>query len=125
MEYIEKLTEKQQTVFDVMLNMVDLKQSYLLSSEYRGIGKTIALNELAFTLQSLGYEVYLLNPYPVKEYYVNKIISIYMNDFCGLFKHNSVVIADETKYSLMDDILDYCKDNKVPIVGFVNFETSP
>jgi hypothetical protein len=124
MEYIKRLTEQQQKVFDVMLHMARVRQSYLLSSEDRGIGKSITLNELAFTLQTIGYDVYLLNPHPVKDYYVNNIIALDSKSYEGLFRENSVVIADESRYEMMDDILEYCKYKKVPIVGYVNFETS-
>ncbi len=124
MEYIKKLDKIQQKIFDVMLNMVKAKQNYLLSSADRGIGKTTILNELAFTLQAIGYKVYLLNPHPVKDYYVNNILTYDIQSFRGLFKSNVVLIADEARYEMMDDLLEYCKDKRIPIVGFVNFETS-
>jgi hypothetical protein len=121
MEYIEKLTEYQQNIFDVMLNMSELKQNYLLSSEDRGIGKSTILNKLSFTLQALGYCVCLLTPFP-REYFATNIISLYPNDYRGINK-NSVVIVDETRYGIMmDDFLDYCKLKNIPVIGFVNFE---
>lgn len=123
MEYIEKLTEKQQTIFDVMLHMVELKQNYLLSSEDRGIGKTITLNELAFTLQALGYEVYLLSPFP-HEFYTDGLFSGYSESYKGRLKNNSVVIVDELRYENMSDFLDYCEYRNVPVIGFVNFNCS-
>lgn len=43
------LTEQQQKVFDKMLEYIEKKENYFLSSEDRNIGKTFILNELAFT----------------------------------------------------------------------------
>lgn len=120
MEYIEKLTEQQQKVFDVMLNMIESKQNYLLSSEDRNIGKTITLNELAFTLQSLGYDVCLLSPYP-HEFYANRFISFNEIDYASKIYDDTIIVADEAKVEMMDELFDYCKNRNIPIVGYVNF----
>ncbi len=115
------LTEQQQKVLDEMLEYIKKKENYLLSSEDRRIGKTITLNELAFTLQALGYKVFILTPYQNQEYFANSFISLGSWGFSGKFTDNSVVIADEAKYEMMYEFLDYCKYRNIPVIGYINF----
>lgn len=115
------LTENQQNVFDVFMNIIELKAYYFLSSEDRAIGKTHTLNELAFTLQALGYKVYVLTPYGNCEYYAEKYISTSVNDFRDVARDKLVIIVDESRYFMMDELTDYCIENKIPIIGYVNF----
>jgi AAA+ ATPase superfamily predicted ATPase len=116
------LTENLQTVLEKFLEVIENKQNLLLSSEDRRIGKTYILNELGFTLQALGYKVYILTPYREQEYYADKFTSCDAKDFQGLFMDKSVVIADEARYMMMYDIVGYCEYRKIPIVGYVNFD---
>lgn len=122
MEYIEKLSNQQQTIFDVMLQMAETKQNYLLSSEPRNIGKTTILNELSFTLQALGYDVYLLNQYLARDFYTNGLITLKNESYKGILHKNSVVLIDESRYSILSDLLDYCETFNIPVIGFTNFE---
>ncbi len=114
------LTEKQQKVFKKLLHSVERKENYFLSSEDRGIGKTFTLNELAFTLQALGYKVYVLTPYPKQVYYANGIISLDLIDLSGV-DDNTVIIVDGVKFKKMKQLLEYCKLKRFPVVGYVEF----
>jgi hypothetical protein len=115
------LTEKQQEVLDNFLEAIEQGKNLLLSSENRRIGKTYILNELGFTLQALGYNVFVLTPYKEQEYYANKFISDGIDRFKGFNREKLVILADEARYLMMDDIMEYCEYRKVPIVGYVNF----
>jgi len=115
------LTEKQQIVFDKFLYSIKQKENYLLLSEDRNIGKTFVLNELAFTLQALGYIVFILTPYKNQEYFANKFVSFDDVDYyCRGLRKDLVIIADEAKFEMMDEFLNYCKYNKIPVIGYVN-----
>lgn len=116
------LTQKQQEVFDKMLEIVESKGQYLLSSKNRGIGKTYTLNELAFTLQALGYRVYWLTPSYAIEHYGEKYLSLTYNDYRGSSRENLVVIVDEPYYYMMNDFITYFSDHNVPVVGYVNYK---
>ena len=116
------LTERQQNIFNDLLTAVEQKRFVGLSSHQRGIGKTTILNELAFTLQALGYVVYLLTPYKNQEYFAHKFISNNTNDLRGV-RGNIVVIADEARYCMMDDLFTYCRLYGIPVVGFINYDT--
>ncbi len=116
------LTEKQQETFDLFLYIIEQSKIYFLSSEPRRIGKTYILNELGFTLQALGYEVYILTPYPHQEYFANGFISTEPRDFRGMFKDNTIIIVDEERFELIGELLDYCRSRNIPVVGYVNFD---
>lgn len=118
------LTEQQQKVFDKMLECIEKKENYFLSSEDRNIGKTFMLNELAFTLQTLGYKVFVLTPCRACEYYGEKFISLDSQSYRGVLANNAVIIADEARFEMMEGLLDYCKYRSIPVVGYVNFRRS-
>jgi hypothetical protein len=118
------LTEQQQKVLDEMLSYIERKENYFLSSEDRAIGKTFTLNELAFTLQALGYKVFVLTPYKECEYFADRFISLDLQSYRGRFANNAVIIADEARFEMMEEFLDYCKYRSIPVVGYVNFRRS-
>ena len=107
-----------------MLECIEKKENYFLSSEDRNIGKTFMLNELAFTLQTLGYKVFVLTPCRVCEYYGEKFISLDSQCYRGWLANDAVIIADEARFEKMEELLDYCKYKSIPVVGYVNFRRS-
>jgi len=115
------LTEKQQKVLKKMLISIENKKNYFLSSADRNIGKTFTLNKLAFTLQALGYVVYILTPYKEQEYFTHKFISLEPINFKEKLNENVVIIADEARFEMMEELLDCCKYKRIPVVGYVNF----
>lgn len=116
------LNGKQQVVFDYFLEKIEERKSCFLSSENRGIGKTFTLNELAFNLQALGYIVYILTPYKNQEYFAHSFISDSMKELYKIDRDILVIIVDESKYCKLDEIINFCKDYQIPIVGYVDFE---
>ena len=117
------LKKKQQKDFNKFLHKIEQKENCFFTSEDRNIGKTFTVNELAFTLQSLGYIVFILTPYKNMEYFAERFISLNKEDYKKL-RENVVVIADEARFEMMKDFLDYCKYKKIPIVGYVNFTSN-
>lgn len=115
------LTEKQNLILEEMLYAVQNNKTLLLSSEQRRIGKTFTLNQLGLHLQSLGYKVYILTPHKNMEYYADRFISLSTKDYIGLLDDKVVIIADESRYIMMSDILDYCDIKNVPVVGYINY----
>jgi len=107
-----------------MLECIEKKENYFLSSEDRNIGKTFMLNELAFTLQTLGYKVFVLTPCRACEYYGEKFISLDSQNYRGRLANDAVIIADEARFEMMEELLDYCKYKSIPVVGYVNFRRS-
>lgn len=116
------LTDVQQKAFDKFLKRIEQKDMLLLSSEERRIGKTTTLNELALTLQALGYIVYVLTPYQKQEYFAHKFISTDRSNYTNLNVDKLVIIVDEEKRNKMDEIIEYCDFRKIPVVGYVNYE---
>jgi hypothetical protein len=122
-----KLNTYQQILYDSLFNhAVNLKDNFLLSSHERDIGKTTILRELGLDLQSQEYRVFILTPYKdTAEYYAEEYISTDISDLKGshkLFDNNIVILVDETKYIMMPELIEYCEYNKIPIVGFVNYD---
>ena len=113
---------RQKRDFQWFLKGVEGKEVFFLSSKDRRIGKTYILNELALTLQALGYRVYVLTPYKEQEYYANKFITTSPNEFLGINGHKTVVLADGARYYMFRELEDYCRVKKIPMVGYVNFE---
>lgn len=116
------LTEKQGWILEEMLKSIKKQENLLLSSKERNIGKTFTLNQLALTLQALGYKVYMLTPYRGQEYYADRFISLLEKDYDGLFYDSVVVIVDESRYIMMNDFLEYCKYRDVPVVGYIDYQ---
>jgi hypothetical protein len=121
-EVINILTKIQQEAFNEFFESIEKGENLLLSSEPRRIGKTTILNELALTLQALGYIVYVSTPYQKQEYFAHRFLSNDMIHNRGLFGDNIVVIADESKYEYMNELLFNCKVKNIPVVGYVNFK---
>lgn len=117
------LTEKQQKVFDDFLDAVKNKQILVLSSHQRNIGKTYTLNELAFSLQALGYIVFILTPFKSQDYFAHRFLYDYIRDLCGLDMSKIVIIADEVMYwdNKNIEIFKHCQYYQIPIVGYVNY----
>lgn len=120
-EKIFNLTQGQQKLFDTLFSAFEKREMCLLSSEDRNIGKTTILRELGLELQSLGYRVHILTPYRHHEYIGNKFISL-SDDVLGICPKTSVILADEARYCMMGDLVKYCNDRKIPLLGFVNYE---
>jgi hypothetical protein len=74
----------------------------------RGWGKTTVINEIGFTYQALGYEVYILTPINCVEYYASKRISN-VNDLRGIRRDNLIVLVDEEsgKSDLLAEIQEF------------------
>ena len=116
------LNGRQQVVFDIFLEMIKKKRNCFLSSEDRRIGKTYTLNELAFNLQAIGYIIYILTPYKNQEYFAHNFISDSIKELYKIDRYNLVIIVDESKYCKLDEIIKFCKDHQIPMVGYVDFE---
>ena len=109
-----------------MITAVKQKRNHFVSSEDRAIGKTTAINNLCLELQSMGYTVLIVSPSLDSglKYYADERISLVMEDYKGkkeLFKENVVIVVDEVKRCMMDDLIKYMGEIKVPVVGYVNF----
>jgi len=118
------LTNCQETILEEFLTAVENKQNLFKDSEPRQIGKTYLLNKLGFFLQVLGYSPYILTPYlDYADYFVDGFISLNnIQGFRGLrLNKNTVVIGDEARLYMMDDLIDYCEYRQIPIVGYFNF----
>jgi len=116
------LTDVQQAVFDEFLEAVEQKNILYKDSSPRRIRKTCILNELAFTLQALGYFVYFIVPdkmYRNREYFACGFISVGSNFYRGI-PSNSVIIGDEAQISKIEDIINYCKSHNIPMIGYFN-----
>lgn len=122
---MKELTPKQQEYFDKLLLSCTNHEIDLYSSEERAWGKTVTLNELGFTLQALGYTVYILTPYRNQEYCGEKFISLDScdyRDFSNIPRDNIVVLADEVRLLMMKDFIDFCRSYNIALVGFVNYK---
>lgn len=119
------LTEKQQEIFDDFLDAIEQKQELFLSSHERRMGKTYTLNELAFTLQALGYIVFVLTPFKNQEYFAHRFIN-YLRDLRGINRNKIVIIVDEIRFwnnknQETQEILEFCSNCKIPVIGYVNY----
>jgi AAA+ ATPase superfamily predicted ATPase len=115
------LNEFQEKKYIEFIEAIKNKENLMLSSEDRNVGKTYLLNEIAFELQAIGHEVYILTLSPQKEYFANGYVSFNEEDYIGKLNSNSVVVADETRQYMMLDLLRYCFAKQIPVIGFVNY----
>ena len=116
------LTEYQQFIFDEFEKTIQNKKILLKSSEQRAWGKSYTLDELGYVFQALGYEVYLLTMFPYSQEHIAS--DSFPNDpwdFRGRSRNKMVVLVDEYKYSKMLEILEFCEEHRIPIVGFVDY----
>jgi len=120
---IKILTEWQQERFDEFEEAIHRKKSLFRNGKYRKLGKTYTLNELGFTLQALGYDVYVYTPYKEMEYFAKGFIWTDYN-LRGLDKSKTVILFDEVKMNddMTMEILNICSGHEFPVVGFVKYE---
>jgi hypothetical protein len=120
------LTEKQDEVYKTFEEIINNRKVELLSSHQRQWGKTHILNELGFNLQVMGCKVYLLTQFPnSNEHFATNYISndLHLEEFRGVQRDKIVVIIDEYKYNKIHPLLDFCKKHRIPVVGFVDYDT--
>lgn len=122
---MKELTLKQQEFFDKLFLSCQNHKIDLYSSEKRAWGKTTIINELGFTLQALGYTVYILTPYRNQEYCGEKFVSLDscdFRDFRGIPRDNIVILADEVRISKITELIKFCDYHNIAVVGFVDYE---
>lgn len=117
------LTDWQQERFDEFEKAIHRKEMLFRNGRIRQFGKTYILNELGFTLQALGYEVYVNTPFTQLEYFAERFIH---NDYDlrGINILKTVILFDESKIDndKTQGILKYCKSCQIPVVGFVRYK---
>lgn len=120
---IEILTYWQQERFNEFEEAINRKQMLFRNGKYRGVGKTYLLNELALTLQALGYDVYICTPFTQLEYFAEKFIH-WSSDLWGISVENKVILFDEVKIEGDNTIhiLELCELHSIPAVGFVRYK---
>jgi len=126
-KFYGQLTNSQQAYFDSFLGYVNKRKNLFFSSKQRGIGKTHIINELGFTLQSLGYKVFVFSPHnTILSYYTNGFVSLidYERTMLGKDKTKTVVLVDEARKDTMVGLVDYFNFHKIPVVGFVIYTSS-
>lgn len=119
---VEKLTMKQEVFYDGMEKAILNKKFALYDPDTfdRGTGKTTVVNEIGFTYQALGYNVYVLSPCRNLEYYACKMIDK-IEDLRGIKINNLIILVDEELKELKSYkiIESFCKHLNIPMVGFV------
>lgn len=114
--------EQSECGFKDMILSIEQKRNLFVSSEYRGVGKTTAINLMCLELQAMGYEVVICSKSKL-DYYASERIDIKnVDSLRGRFRRGekAVVIVDDVKRSEMDDLIYYLH-GIVPIVGYVDF----
>ena len=107
-----------------MYKNIKIKKSiYFNSNMRRNTGKTTIINELGLTLQSLGYEVYILTLSNCVEYNASKRICR-IDDLDGIKTDSLVILIDEEfrESNLFLEVENFCDDNSVSMVGFVIYK---
>lgn len=119
-----ELSKKQEYYHEMFVSAVVNRDNVFISSDKRNWGKTIILNELGYTLQALGYKVYILTISNLMEYCADEFIIFYPEKFEGKLNDKSVVLVDEVYYynPNFQNFTDYSLSRNTPIVGFVNYK---
>ena len=117
-----ELNDRQQVYFDLFDKKLQDGTGCIISSYERQWGKTTIVNEIGFTYQALGYQVFLLTKFPQSnEHFANKYVAS-ESDICGIGGNKCIAIIDEYDIknyadSSLLDCLEYCN---IPCVGFWN-----
>lgn len=115
------LTKYQQVKFDNFLEAAINRKSLLYVTRLRRTGKTYLLNELSFTLQALGYIVYVL-PCNIRQEHVGDRMLISPMELLGINYERVVVIVDFVDIKEIIKYENCTKPRGIPIIGFITWE---
>lgn len=114
------LTEWQKKVKQEFMTAIETGQRFLRLNTDRAIGKSFVLNEIGFELQALGYKVHIVSMSNQKYYatdYLSCCVSQFRDSFTDIKK--CAVLIDDMSESEVQTLREYCRERKIPVVGFL------
>ena len=116
------LTRQQQEVFNSFDCALQNRQSVLLNSAERGWGKTLIVNEIGFTYQALGYDVWLVSRFPASYYATQKIDATRAHIASICITNKTIAIVDDIpNRGVLLKVLGELEERGIPYVGFANW----